>query len=83
MNKSATAMGAKVESFALRMRMEKLAPGAVKGLLAASKKEEPAVQPAVSKKEINEIQEALKGMKVMGNFQSASMQKINQQNAKM
>ena len=75
-------MGAKVESFALRMRMEKLAPGAVKGLLAAGKQEPPAPS-GVSKNEINEIQAALKGMKVMGNFQSASMQKINQQNAKM
>ena len=37
MTKAATAMSAKVESFSLRMRMEKLAPGAVKGLIAGSK----------------------------------------------
>jgi len=86
MTKAATAMSAKVESFSLRMRMEKLAPGAVKGLIAGSKVNPAGEQnsvSAVSKKEISEIQETLKGIKVMGNFQSANVMKINKQNSKM
>ena len=34
-------------------------------------------------KEIAEIQDTIKGIKVMGNFQSANVMKINKQNSKL